>query len=70
VARAIPNAEACFFEPGVNHSLISRFDAPDEDKFWLPAVESQIARFVATGEPFDTTDNQIYRRLPLGRPRH
>ncbi len=44
----------CFFRKGANHSLLSRYDDPTEDKFWLPVLLEQATRFVLTGQKFDT----------------
>ncbi len=59
----------CFFEKGVNHSLLSRFDSPDEDKYWLPAAFDQIARFVATGKRFDHAGLGAQSGYPFCRSR-
>lgn len=52
-ARRLPFASACLYRRGANHSLFSRFDAPDEDKFWLPAFKRQLLRFTGDGRFFD-----------------
>lgn len=44
---------ACFYQKGVNHSLLSRFDAPKEDKFWIGGLLEQTTIFVTSGKPFD-----------------
>lgn len=44
---------ACFYQKGVNHSLLSRFDAPKEDKFWIEGLLEQTTMFVTSGKPFD-----------------
>lgn len=32
-AERLPQNQICLFEKGANHSLLSRFDSPFEDKF-------------------------------------
>ena len=66
VARAT-GASFCFYPKGVSHSLLSRFDAPSEDKFWLPTVLAQITAFVAAGIAFPTAETSI--ELPALRCR-
>jgi esterase/lipase len=43
-------AALCFYPKPANHSLLSRFDAPDEDKFWLESVLQDFTTFVTKGE--------------------
>jgi pimeloyl-ACP methyl ester carboxylesterase len=48
----------CFFPKGTNHSILSRFDSPDEkDRFgvikgWIPAALAQATEFVVNGTFF------------------
>jgi pimeloyl-ACP methyl ester carboxylesterase len=37
---------ACHYRKPANHSLLSRFDAPKEDKFWLDALLRDASAFV------------------------
>jgi len=50
----LPQSHACFFQEGVSHSMLSPQDNPTRDMFWLPALTSQLLRFVTTGQAFDT----------------
>jgi hypothetical protein len=53
----------------VNHSLLSRFDSPDEDKYWIPAVLEQAIRFAAEGRNFDRAGSGGVAGYPLCRTR-
>ena len=53
----VPNISACTLPKGVNHSAISRFDAPDQDKWWIPGLLQSATEFVVNGE-----------RMPLAGP--
>jgi alpha-beta hydrolase superfamily lysophospholipase len=44
----------CFFRNDTNHSLLSRFDNPSEDKYWIPFLLSATTRFVESGVPVQT----------------
>lgn len=66
VARTT-GASFCFYPKGVSHSLLSRFDAPTEDKFWLPTALAQVTAFVAHGTAFPTAETSI--ELPALRCR-
>ena len=46
---------ACFTPHDVNHSMLSRFDSPHEDKYWIGAVNQQATRYMVKGIPFDVT---------------
>lgn len=50
--RNVPMASTCFFRAGVSHSLLSRYDNPDEPKPWIPATILQLVRFAADGAFF------------------
>ncbi|MGV3524595.1 MAG: alpha/beta hydrolase [Candidatus Sericytochromatia bacterium] len=52
----LPFAQGCLYAGGANHSMLSVYDVPHEDKFWLPGLERQLLRFLQTGEFFDTTE--------------
>lgn len=43
-------ATFCFFPRPANHSLLSRYDSPSEDKFWLPGLEASIANLILNGD--------------------
>ena len=57
----LPNAKLCFFEKGTNHSFLSPFDGPHDDKFWLAAAKKQVAEFVTDGTAFTTVGASIER---------
>lgn len=40
---------SCFYPQGANHSLFSRFDGPDENKFWLATLLEDASNFVENG---------------------
>ena len=46
------NLSVCFYPKGANHSLFSRFDSPDEDKYWLPSLLEDATNFIDRGEKF------------------
>lgn len=50
----LPHNHTCLFQKGVSHSMLSPQDNPTRDMFWLPALTSQLLRFVTTGDYFDT----------------
>jgi esterase/lipase len=43
------NASICFYPKSANHSLLSRFDSPDENKYWLPSLIKDSTRFITDG---------------------
>lgn len=54
-AKKLKHGNACLYMPGVRHSMLSRYDAPDDRKFWLESMQAQILRFTETGRYFDAT---------------
>lgn len=44
------DASFCLLPKSFNHSLLSRFDSPSEDKFWIPSLLDQITSFVDHGK--------------------
>ncbi|HEY9839803.1 MAG TPA: alpha/beta fold hydrolase [Candidatus Obscuribacterales bacterium] len=54
-AHKLRQGSACLYQPGVRHSMLSRYDAPDDRKFWLESMQAQILRFAETGRYFDAT---------------
>lgn len=62
--RHLNFGSGCLYRRGANHSLFSRYDAPDEDKFWLPDLERQVLRFATTGEFFATEQRAYDAGLP------
>ncbi len=69
VGDRLGDGATCFFEAGINHSLLSRFDSPDEDKFWLDATLTQMTRFIATGTSWDTIGRSPIASYPRCRAR-
>ena len=47
------HSQICFFRNDANHSLLSKFDSPKQDKYWIPFLEYQATRFVVDGTPVD-----------------
>lgn len=54
VSKAMRSSNICFFAKGVPHSLLSRFDSPGKDMFWLPSALHHISGFLVEGSPFAT----------------
>jgi hypothetical protein len=69
VGWALPPGTTCFFENEVNHSLLSRFDSPDEDKYWIPATLEQLVRFANDATPFDQSWSGTVEGYPRCRSR-
>jgi len=44
----------CFFKSDTNHSLLSRFDSPKQNKYWLPFLLKESTDFVVNGKAVDT----------------
>lgn len=40
----------CFYRAGANHSLLSRFDSPDQEKFWLKDLLTDATNFMTSPE--------------------
>lgn len=51
--------ESCNFRFPANHSLVSRFDSPSENKFWMTTLEDSMLNFVMFGENFKTTQQKL-----------
>ncbi|MBF0443195.1 MAG: alpha/beta fold hydrolase [Oligoflexales bacterium] len=45
----------CIMPKDVNHSLLSRYDSPGENKYWIPGLVRQLEAFITEGVfiPFD-----------------
>ena len=69
VGDRLASGATCFFEAGVNHSLLSRHDSPDEDKFWMTTALVQVTRFVATGAWWETVGTSPIASYPRCRAR-
>jgi pimeloyl-ACP methyl ester carboxylesterase len=59
VKSAGSDKQFCLYPKPASHSLASRFDNPDENKFWLPAFEADVQRFVTLGSFFSTAPRKI-----------
>lgn len=46
------NISECFYPYPANHSLLSKFDSPNEDKFWIEDVYTKTIKFISNGESF------------------
>jgi len=51
--------EGCFYQEGANHSLFSRFDSPDQNKFWLESLLNSATEFVDESKPFSALDQDV-----------
>lgn len=58
------NTSACLYPAGVNHSMFSRFDSPDEDKFWIETLMEQATQFVVNARFFPQSRVRADARLP------
>lgn len=58
-ASRLQQGSTCLYQTGVNHSLLSRHDSPQDKKFWLEQLQAQILRFTETGEFFDAVEPTI-----------
>jgi pimeloyl-ACP methyl ester carboxylesterase len=50
-AIGVMHAKACYFRKPATHSLLSRFDSPHDDKFWLKAALVGTAAYLTEGTP-------------------
>lgn len=50
---------ACHIKQPANHSLLSKFDSPDEDKYWLPALEQNMFSFISSGKHVRYTSEKL-----------
>lgn len=62
--QRLPFAKGCLYAGGANHSMLSVYDVPDENKFWLPSLERQLLRFVSQSEFFDEIQPPVEAGLP------
>lgn len=51
--HSLKHGQGCLYQHGVTHSMLSRYDAPDDKKFWLSSLEQQTLRFVRDGRFFE-----------------
>lgn len=66
-ARRFPFVRSCLFRQGANHSLLSRYDVPNENKFWLPSLEKQFLAFAIDDDFFETEPGGGEEGLPRCR---
>jgi hypothetical protein len=52
----------CFYPNGANHSLLSRFDTPDEDKYWLPSLLNGATSFIVNGQKMPALKSSILEK--------
>ena len=64
VARAAARASLCFYAKGVNHSLLSRFDSPSENKYWVASAVDQVTRYVTDARTFLTQGTSVEGGFP------
>ena len=55
---------ACFYPDGVPHAMISQYDNPDGDAFWLDSVLSGTIGFITAGQPFPETAQPSVSEAP------
>jgi esterase/lipase len=55
----------CLYPAPANHSLLSRFDSPDEDKFWLDSFLDSATSFVAYGKWIEAKEKSISENVLL-----
>ncbi|MEO5667105.1 MAG: alpha/beta fold hydrolase [Bdellovibrionota bacterium] len=53
IGKSSSDASACFYPEGANHSLLSRFDHPDENKYWLSSLLKSATAFIDQGRRFE-----------------
>jgi len=56
-SQRLPHNQICLFEKGANHSLLSRFDSPFEDKFWIAPLNTMSLHFIEHGNYFETAES-------------
>lgn len=53
ISRSSTDKDLCIYPKITNHSIASRFDNPNEDKFWLSAFERDSKAFITEGKFFN-----------------
>lgn len=56
------HVSACFYPKGSNHSLFSRFDSPDQDKFWLSSLLRDASNYVEKKQKFPAQKASEYEK--------
>jgi alpha-beta hydrolase superfamily lysophospholipase len=52
VQQQTGRTSACFYPDGVPHAMVSEFDSPGIDMYWLDSLLSGAVGFISGGEPF------------------
>lgn len=55
-AIGLVRGKACYFRKPATHSLLSRFDSPHDDKFWLKAALAGTSAYLTEGTPLPTAE--------------
>ncbi len=58
------NVSVCLYKNGANHSLLSKYDSPDENKFWLSSMLKDSNNFIEDGKFFPTKGDSGEFGLP------
>ncbi len=58
-------------KPCINHSMLSRFDAPNQNKYWIAPLEEKLVDFIAHGEFFAIDEQAMFKKAAMcaGFPR-
>ncbi len=64
--KALPAglARACYYRKPAAHSLLSRYDNPGNDKFWVNPALAASAAYLTEGTPFPTTGASSEKPYP------
>jgi hypothetical protein len=46
--------------PCANHSLLSRFDAPNQNKYWIDTLLPKVVDFISEGEFFEAGSGRAH----------
>jgi alpha-beta hydrolase superfamily lysophospholipase len=57
------SSQFCMFPQGVNHSMLSRKDAPQEEKFWVDGVLNSSVNFLSRGRGFPQVSQLLDGRV-------
>jgi hypothetical protein len=67
VQEATGRTTACFYPEGVPHAMISGYDSPDIEMYWLDSLLSGAVAFITAGEPFATDGSESISEAPFLR---
>ena len=56
--------QICYMPKDTNHSLLSRFDSPQEDKYWINGLLNVIVDFIIDGKFAPANPNKRYEGDP------